>query len=151
MSSTFFVMVTANLYNLNAFTYQALVCNLIYAGGRRDLFGSSHDASGGNAVPARPNLDRIRHEATDSGRGRHIPVKRQPFSPEEGFNEPFVGRHFDDHYFYDDSSHGIKQPFFMTVSWTSFKFLFFLKYYCFEISVSVAHNVTCLSVFFFWH
>ncbi|KAL7192978.1 hypothetical protein ACSBR2_024729 [Camellia fascicularis] len=61
-------------------------------GGRRDLFGSSHDASGGNAVPARPNLDRIRLEATDSGRGRHIPVRRQPFSPEEGFNGPFVGR-----------------------------------------------------------
>ncbi|CAL5352982.1 unnamed protein product [Camellia sinensis] len=37
----------------------------------------------------------------------------------------------------------------MTASWTSFKFLFLLKYYCFEISVSVAHNVTCLSVFFF--
>ncbi|KAL7192976.1 hypothetical protein ACSBR2_024729 [Camellia fascicularis] len=83
-------------------------------GGRRDLFGSSHDASGGNAVPARPNLDRIRLEATDSGRGRHIPVRRQPFSPEEGFNGPFVGRYFDDHYFYDDSSHGIKRPFFMT-------------------------------------
>ncbi|CAL5373344.1 unnamed protein product [Camellia sinensis] len=82
--------------------------------GRRDLFGSSHDASGGNAVPARPNLDRIRLEATDGGRGRHIPVRRQPFSPEEGFNGPFVGRHFDDHYFYDNSSHGIKRPFFMT-------------------------------------
>ncbi|CAL5371591.1 unnamed protein product [Camellia sinensis] len=79
----------------------------------RDLFGSSHDASGGNVVLARPNLDRIRHEATDSGRGRHIPVRRQPFSPEEGFNEPFVGRHFDDYYFYDDSSHGIKRPFFV--------------------------------------
>ncbi|CAL5326465.1 unnamed protein product [Camellia sinensis] len=72
------------------------------------------DASGGNAVPARPNLDRIRLEATDGGRGRHIPVRRQPFSPEEGFNGPFVGRHFDDHYFYDNSSHGIKRPFFMT-------------------------------------
>ncbi|CAL5371294.1 unnamed protein product [Camellia sinensis] len=84
------------------------------SGGRRDLFGSSHDASGGNAVPARPNLDRIRLEATGGGRGRHIPVRRQPFSPEEGFNGAFVGRHFDDHYFYDNSSHGIKRPFFMT-------------------------------------
>ncbi|GMP31956.1 hypothetical protein CsSME_00005943 [Camellia sinensis var. sinensis] len=86
----------------------------IKSGGRRDLFGSSHDASGGNAVPAGPNLDRIRLEATGGGRGRHIPVRRQPFSPEEGFNGAFVGRHFDDHYFYDNSSHGIKRPFFMT-------------------------------------
>ncbi|CAL5369107.1 unnamed protein product [Camellia sinensis] len=83
-------------------------------GGWRDSFGGAHEASSGGSVSARPNLDRVRHDAPDRGRGRHIPPRRQPFPPEEGFNRPFVGRHFDDPYFYDDSAHGMKRPFFMT-------------------------------------
>ncbi|CAL5345983.1 unnamed protein product [Camellia sinensis] len=70
--------------------------------GWRDSFGGAHEASSGGSVSARPNLDRVRHDAPDRGRGRHIPPRRQPFPPEEGFNRPFVGRHFDDPYFYDD-------------------------------------------------
>ncbi|THG11215.1 hypothetical protein TEA_030198 [Camellia sinensis var. sinensis] len=79
-----------------------------------DSFGGAHEASSGGSVSARPNLDRVRHDAPDRGRGRHIPPRRQPFPPEEGFNRPFIGRHFDDPYFYDDSAHGMKRPFFMT-------------------------------------
>ncbi|KAL7242541.1 hypothetical protein ACSBR1_015008 [Camellia fascicularis] len=83
-------------------------------GGWRDSFGGAHEASSGGSVSERPNLDRVRHDAPDRGHGRHIPPRRQPFPPEEGFNRPFVGRHFDDPYFYDDSAHGMKRPFFMT-------------------------------------
>ncbi|PSS00493.1 Heterogeneous nuclear ribonucleoprotein like [Actinidia chinensis var. chinensis] len=82
-------------------------------GGWRDSFRGAYDASSGGAVPTRPNLDRIRHDAPDIGRGRHIRTSRQPFPHEEGFNRPFIGRHFDDPYFYDDHPHGIKRPLFM--------------------------------------
>ncbi|KAA8531961.1 hypothetical protein F0562_006897 [Nyssa sinensis] len=83
-------------------------------GGRRGSFGGTHLVSGGVAAPARPNLERPRHGATDRGHGRPFPARRQPFFPEEGLNRTFAGRQFDDPYFYDDSAHGIKRPFFMT-------------------------------------
>ncbi|KAA8547466.1 hypothetical protein F0562_003670 [Nyssa sinensis] len=83
-------------------------------GGRRGSFGGGHLVSGGGIAPARPNLDRTRHGVTDRGHVRHFLARRQPFAPEERFNRPFVGRNFDDPYFYDDTAHGIKRPFYMT-------------------------------------
>ncbi|XAR73793.1 hypothetical protein NMG60_11007882 [Bertholletia excelsa] len=83
-------------------------------GGWRDSFGDIYDASAGGAVPARPNLDRMWHDAPDRRHGGHIPDRRPPFPQGAGFDRPFVGRHFDDPYFYDDRGRGMKRPFFMT-------------------------------------
>ncbi|XP_052195682.1 uncharacterized protein LOC127803480 [Diospyros lotus] len=88
-------------------------------GGWRDSFEGPYDTFSRGPVPARPDLDMIMHDAPGRDHGRHNPTRRQPFIPEEGFNRPFVGSHFDDPYFYDESAHGIKRPFFMTDSGSS--------------------------------
>lgn len=80
-----------------------------FAHGGRWGFRSQQGYSGG-PLPRRPDMDRSRH----GGHGVHDPLRRQPFSPEEGFNEPYFRRHFDDPYYYDDPAHGIKRPYFMT-------------------------------------
>lgn len=55
----------------------------------------------------------------------HFPSRRQPYSPEARFDRPFFDRHFDDPYLYDDSVHGgMKRPFYMTVSFSLFRFPF---------------------------
>ncbi|KAL3527193.1 hypothetical protein ACH5RR_011849 [Cinchona calisaya] len=77
--------------------------------GGRWSFGP-HQGSSGGPLPNRPNLDRIRH----GGHGDHEPLRRHPFPPEEGFNRPYHGRHSDDSYFYDETAHGMKRPYFMT-------------------------------------
>ncbi|CAK9157042.1 unnamed protein product [Ilex paraguariensis] len=82
--------------------------------GRWGPFRGAHQPSGGGALPARTNLDRHRHVATDRGHGDPVSFRRQPFRPEEGFNRPYGGRHFDEPYFYDDAAHGMKRPYFMT-------------------------------------
>ncbi|KAK9285136.1 hypothetical protein L1049_024321 [Liquidambar formosana] len=86
-------------------------------GGRRGSFRGAYQASGGGpavAAPSRSNLERPRHGAADRGRGKYISSSRQPFSPEGRFDRPFMGRHFDDPYLYDEGAHGIKRPFYMT-------------------------------------
>ncbi|KAL3525296.1 hypothetical protein ACH5RR_013668 [Cinchona calisaya] len=75
--------------------------------GGRWGFRPQQGSSGG---PHRPDLDRSRH----GGQGDHDPLTRGPFPPEEGFNQPYFGRHYDDPYFYDDPTHGMKRPYFMT-------------------------------------
>ncbi|KAK3011621.1 hypothetical protein RJ639_011689 [Escallonia herrerae] len=80
-------------------------------GARWGPLRGAHQASGGGRMPARSNLDRPRHGA-DRGHGRYMPHRGQPFYPEEEFNGPFLGRHFDDPYFYDDTTHGTKRPLF---------------------------------------
>ncbi|KAF8410485.1 hypothetical protein HHK36_003014 [Tetracentron sinense] len=82
-------------------------------GGRWGSFRGGNQASGGAATSSRPNLDRPRYGASDRGRGKHIQSRRQPFSAEEDFSRPFVGRHFDDPYLYSDIGHGTKRPFSM--------------------------------------
>lgn len=80
-----------------------------FAHGGRWGFRPQQGYSGG-PLPRRPDMDRSRH----GGLGDHDPLRRQPFPPEEGFNEPYFQRHFDDPYYYDDPTHGIKRPYFMT-------------------------------------
>ncbi|KAF3973334.1 hypothetical protein CMV_003240 [Castanea mollissima] len=85
-------------------------------GGRRNSFRGGNYASGSGstvAAPSRSNLDRPWHGAPDRGRGMHVPSRRQPYSPEGRLDRPF-GRHYDDPYLYDDHSHGMKRPFYMT-------------------------------------
>ncbi|XP_021683966.2 uncharacterized protein LOC110667439 isoform X2 [Hevea brasiliensis] len=86
-------------------------------GGRRGpLRGGYHPAGRGvtAAGPSRYNFNRPWFDASDRRHGNHASSRRQPFSAEEAFDRPYVGRHCDDPYFYDDGAHGMKRPFFMT-------------------------------------
>ncbi|XP_011043227.1 PREDICTED: nucleolin-like [Populus euphratica] len=85
-------------------------------GGRRGTFrGGYHTAGRGmTAGPSRSNMNRAWHDIPERGHRDHVSSRRQPFSPEETFDRRFVGRHFDDPYFYDDGPHGMKRPFYMT-------------------------------------
>ncbi|XP_021604910.1 nucleolin isoform X2 [Manihot esculenta] len=86
-------------------------------GGRRGpLRGGYHPAGRGVAAagPSRYNFNRSWFDASERAHGDQASSRRQPFSPEQAFDRPYVGRHFDDPYFYDDSAHGMKRPFFMT-------------------------------------
>ena len=67
------------------------------------------------AGPSRSNINRAWHETPERGHRGYVSSRRQPFSPEESFDRRFNGRHFDDPYFYDDGSHGMKRSFYMTV------------------------------------
>ncbi|CAJ2635722.1 unnamed protein product [Trifolium pratense] len=49
----------------------------------------------------------------DGGPGVPIPPRR-PYSPGGQFDMPFMGRHVDDPYLYDDNMRGIKRPLYMT-------------------------------------
>lgn len=90
-------------------------------------FMGGHYAGGQGAAavagPSRPYLDRAWYGNPDSHRGPGEPIPpRMPFSPEGQLDRPFMGRHFDDPYLYDDNVHGVKRPFYMTVR---FSFSFF--------------------------
>ena len=67
------------------------------------------------AGPSRSNMNRAWHDIPERGHRDHVSSRRQPFSPEETFDRCFVGRHFEEPYFYDDGPHGMKRPFYMTV------------------------------------
>lgn len=71
------------------------------------------------AGPSRPNPNRFWHHGPDRehpGHMDHMPYRTQPFSPDEDFDRPFIGRQIDDPYFYDDCRHGVKRPFYTTVT-----------------------------------
>ncbi|KAM1156213.1 hypothetical protein ACFX13_027592 [Malus domestica] len=87
-------------------------------GGRRGSFrGGRYGFDGGAPVaapPSRPYTNRPWHDAPDRGYGMHIPPRMHPYSLGPGhLDGPFMGVHFDDPYFYDDNTHGIKRPFHM--------------------------------------
>ncbi|KAF5735967.1 putative RNA binding protein [Tripterygium wilfordii] len=85
-------------------------------GGRRGSFrGGYHVPSrGGNvAGPSRSYYERPWHAASDIEPEEQIPFRRNPFPPGQAFNRPFTGRHFDDPYFYNDGSPGMKRPFYL--------------------------------------
>ncbi|KAK7346369.1 hypothetical protein VNO80_20887 [Phaseolus coccineus] len=65
------------------------------------------------AGPSRPYHDRAWYSMPDGGPSEPIPPRRT-YSPGGQFDMPFVGRHFDDPYLYDDNMHGMKRPFYMT-------------------------------------
>ncbi|XP_054824209.1 uncharacterized protein LOC129322150 isoform X1 [Prosopis cineraria] len=81
-----------------------------FAGERMIPLRGGHYAVAG---PSRPYLDRTWYGNPEGGPGEPIPP-RMPFSPEVQFDRPFMGRHIDDSYFYEDSVHGVKRPFYMT-------------------------------------
>ncbi|XP_065853080.1 uncharacterized protein [Euphorbia lathyris] len=86
-------------------------------GGRRGpLRGGYHRAGRGAAAtaPSRSNFNRPCYDAPERCHREHPSSRRYPFSPEEVFDRPYVGRQFDDPYFYDDGAHGMKRPFYMT-------------------------------------
>ncbi|KAG5219195.1 nucleolin [Salix suchowensis] len=85
-------------------------------GGRRGPFrGGYHTAGRGMAAgPSRSNMNRAWHDIPERGHRDHVSSRRQPFYPEETFDRRFVGRHFEEPYFYDDGPHGMKRPFYMT-------------------------------------
>ncbi|KAJ4827462.1 hypothetical protein Tsubulata_006803 [Turnera subulata] len=90
---------------------------MIGRGGRRGPLRGSYHPAGREVMaagPSRHNNNRPWHDAPERGHGDHISSRRQPFPPEEVYDRPFVGRHFDDPYFYDDAPHGMKRPFYMT-------------------------------------
>ncbi|KAH1151259.1 hypothetical protein GYH30_044976 [Glycine max] len=74
-----------------------------YAGSRGAAF----------AGPSRPYHDRAWYGIPDGGPSEPIPPRR-PYSPGGQFDMPFMGRHFDDPYLYDDNMQGMKRPFYMT-------------------------------------
>lgn len=90
-----------------------LMVLVIIAIGRRVPFRGGHGASGAGAG-GRPNFGGPRD--VDRGLARPVPSRREPFSLDDGgYSRPFMGRQYDDPYAYDDN-HGVKRPFYMTVS-----------------------------------
>ncbi|KAL9245654.1 hypothetical protein vseg_019279 [Gypsophila vaccaria] len=81
--------------------------------GRRFSHRGGHGAPGGGA-PGRPNFVGPRHGLVDRGPSRPLPPRREPFPLDDGgYSRPFMGRHYDDPYMYDNS-HGLKRPFYLT-------------------------------------
>lgn len=81
--------------------------------GRRAPYRAVHGPAGGSPA-GRPNFGGPRHGVVDRGFARPMPPRREPFPLEDGgYSRPFIGRHYDDPYVYDDS-HGFKRPFYMT-------------------------------------
>ncbi|XP_070024374.1 uncharacterized protein [Nicotiana sylvestris] len=76
------------------------------AGGRWNLSGAQPVSVEGPMF-----LDRMRHG--DRGHADDAFFRRQQF-PVEGLNRPFMGRHFEDRYYHDNTDHGLKRPFPMT-------------------------------------
>ncbi|KAJ7944187.1 Heterogeneous nuclear ribonucleoprotein like [Quillaja saponaria] len=62
--------------------------------------------------PSRPYFDRPSYGALDRSPADHI-LPRRPYFSEEQFDRPFLGRHFDDPYLYDDHLPGVKRPFYI--------------------------------------
>nr|XP_018625788.1 nucleolin-like isoform X7 [Nicotiana tomentosiformis] len=76
------------------------------AGGRWNFSGAQPVSVDGPMF-----LDRMRHG--DRGQADDAFFRRQQF-PVEGLNRPFMGRHFEDRYYHDNTDHGLKRPFPMT-------------------------------------
>ncbi|XP_004509345.1 uncharacterized protein [Cicer arietinum] len=84
--------------------------------GAMPMRGGHYAGSRGGAAfagPSRQYHDRAWYGIPDGGPGEPIPPRR-PYSPGGQFDMPFMGRHIDDPYLYDDNMHGIKRPFYMT-------------------------------------
>ncbi|XP_022741379.1 nucleolin-like isoform X2 [Durio zibethinus] len=85
--------------------------------GRRGYSGDGYHASSRDAStvgPSRYNFSRSWYDAPERAWREHAPVRRQPFSPERAFDRPYGGRQYDDPYYYDESAHSMKRPFYMT-------------------------------------
>nr|GMC66149.1 nucleolin-like isoform X2 [Ipomoea batatas] len=79
--------------------------------GERWGFRGGHPPSDVDPTFARPYFDRPQY-----GDRSHMDdgLRRQPYFADEAFDRPFLGRHYEDPYFYDQTAHGMKRPFFRT-------------------------------------
>ncbi|KAK2355599.1 RNA-binding motif protein, Y chromosome, family 1 member B [Trifolium repens] len=78
--------------------------------------GGYHAGSRGGAPftgPSRHYHDRAWYGIPDGGPGEPLPPRR-PYSSGGQFDMPFMGRHVDDPYLYDDDMRGIKRPLYMS-------------------------------------
>ncbi|XVF18002.1 hypothetical protein REPUB_Repub10bG0174000 [Reevesia pubescens] len=86
-------------------------------GGRRGYLRDGYHTSSRVAStigPSRYNVSRSWYDAPERAWREHAPLRRQPFSPEQAFDRPYGGRQYDDPYYYDESAHSMKRPFYMT-------------------------------------
>lgn len=76
--------------------------------GPEERWGSrgAHQMRNGPPLPARSDLDRSRHGSYDL-------LRRQPFPSEDAFNQPAPQRQFGYPRYYEDTSRGLKRPYFM--------------------------------------
>lgn len=88
---------------------QKNLSNVSYLPGGRWNFSGAHPVSSEGPM----FVDRMRHQ--DRGHADDAFFRRQQF-PIEGLNRPFMDRRFEDRYHYDNTNHGLKRPFSMTVS-----------------------------------
>ncbi|KAK9049305.1 hypothetical protein SSX86_014177 [Deinandra increscens subsp. villosa] len=86
-------------------------CVFTIVGGRWDDFGGPHQSSGQGHMPPRYDVDRPRHGA-NMPRDHSMPMRGQPYLPEEQFSRPYGGRPYEDPYTYGDTSRGMKRPYF---------------------------------------
>lgn len=97
--------------------------------GRRFPFRAGYGVTGPPA--GRPNFGGPRD--VDRSLARPAPPRREPYPLDDGnYSRPFIGRQYDDAYNYDDS-HGLKRPYYMTVSYIRQLFvriMFCSCYYC---------------------
>ncbi|KAH1082035.1 hypothetical protein J1N35_021796 [Gossypium stocksii] len=86
-------------------------------GGRRRSYGDGYRTSSRAASfvsPSRYNLSRPWYDGPERAWREHAPLRRQPFSPQRAFDQPYGGQQYDDPYCYDESAHSMKRPFYMT-------------------------------------
>ncbi|GAA0144072.1 RNA metabolism protein [Lithospermum erythrorhizon] len=81
--------------------------------GGRWGFRGRHEMSSRGPPPERPYVDRSRHGPMDRTQLDHNAYRRQPFPYDEGYNRSYMGRHYDEPYYYDDSARGGKRPYYM--------------------------------------
>lgn len=84
------------------------LCYVAKAEERWDSRGA-HQVRNGPPLPTRSNLDRSRHVG-------YYPLGRQPFPSEDAFNQSVPERQFGYPRYYEDTSRGMKRPYFMGVS-----------------------------------
>ncbi|KAA3474442.1 nucleolin-like isoform X1 [Gossypium australe] len=86
-------------------------------GGRRGSYEDGYRTSSraaSFASPSRYNLSRSWYDGPERAWREHAPLRRQPFSPQRAFDQPYGGQQYDDPYYYDESAHSMKRPFYMT-------------------------------------
>ncbi|XP_076886265.1 uncharacterized protein LOC143536067 [Bidens hawaiensis] len=80
-------------------------------GGRWDDFRGPHQPYGQGYEPPIYDVDRPRQGA-NMHRDYSMPMRGQPYLPEEQFSRPYAGRPYEDPYAYGDASRGMKRPYF---------------------------------------
>ncbi|PPR99331.1 hypothetical protein GOBAR_AA21340 [Gossypium barbadense] len=103
--------------DLALYSLELDIFNYTKAGGRRGSYGDGYRTSSRAAAfvsPSRYNLSRSWYDGPERAWREHAPPRRQPFSPQRAFDQPYGGQQYDDPYYYDESAHSMKRPFYMT-------------------------------------